>query len=119
MLVAGLYAVERATLGYGLFNHTELVTRLLLLIVNGLLFLPAAVASKMPSRSWMESAVRLFVLITAGFGCILNPYLTTLNNHTGSGLVRCSRYVQWCRSYDITQFRHCIGQIEYRADENR
>ena len=33
-IVAGLYAIERNTLGYGLFNDTALVTRLLLLIVH-------------------------------------------------------------------------------------
>lgn len=83
VLVAGLYAVERATLGYGLFNHTELVTRLLLLIVNGLPFLLALLSLRkcLLVLGW-NLPVRLFVLITAGFGCILNPYLTTLNNHT-------------------------------------
>jgi hypothetical protein len=33
-MVAGLYAIERAILGYGLVHHTAFVTRLLLLVVN-------------------------------------------------------------------------------------
>ena len=82
-IVAGLYAIERNTLGYGLFNDTALVTRLLLLIVNVLPFyltLRSLRCCLLLIGSSME--VRMFVLAVAGFGSILNPYLTTLNNHT-------------------------------------
>lgn len=83
VIVAGFYAVERWTLGYGLFNHTTFVTRLLLLIVNGL---PFWLALRSLSRCLMmlhaALPVRLFILAAAGFGSMLNPYLTTLNNHT-------------------------------------
>lgn len=82
-LVAGLYAIERATLGYGLVHHTAFVTRLLLLIVNVIPFYLALRSL----RSCLQllgsgSYARMFVLAVAGFGSILNPYLTTLNNHT-------------------------------------
>lgn len=83
VMVAGLYAIERSTLGYGLFNDTALVTRLLLLIVNVLPFY-FALRSLSKTLQMMEAAIeiRAFILAVAGFGSILNPYLTTLNNHT-------------------------------------
>lgn len=83
VIVAGLYSVERWTLGYGLFNHTAFVTRLLLLIVNGLPFW-LALRSLCRCLIMLNAAlpVRFFVLAAAGFGSMLNPYLTTLNNHT-------------------------------------
>ncbi len=83
VIVAGLYSVERWTLGYGLFNHTALVTRLLLLIVNALPFW-IALRSLCRCLILLNAAlpVRLFILAAAGFGSMLNPYLTTLNNHT-------------------------------------
>jgi hypothetical protein len=82
-MVAGLYAIERATLGYGLVHHTALVTRLLLLIVNVIPFY----LSLRSLRSCLQVVgsgpyARMFVIAVAGFGSILNPYLTTLNNHT-------------------------------------
>lgn len=82
-MVAGLYAIERATLGYGLVHHTALVTRLLLLFVNVIPFY----LSLRSLRSCLQilgssSYARMFVIAVAGFGSILNPYLTTLNNHT-------------------------------------
>ena len=82
-MVAGLYAIERATLGYGLVHHTALVTRLLLLVVNVIPFY----LSLRSLRSCLQVLgsgpyARMFVIAVAGFGSILNPYLTTLNNHT-------------------------------------
>lgn len=83
VIVAGLYSVERWTLGLGLFNHTAFVTRLLLLIVNGLPFW-FALRSLCRCLKILDTApsVRMFVVAVAGFGSMLNPYLTTLNNHT-------------------------------------
>ena len=82
-MVAGLYAIERAILGYGLVHNTALVTRLLLLVVNVIPFY----LSLRSLRSCLQLLgsgpyARMFVLAVAGFGSILNPYLTTLNNHT-------------------------------------
>ncbi|MFM7056077.1 MAG: hypothetical protein ACKO2P_04050 [Planctomycetota bacterium] len=83
VLTAGLYAVERATLGWGLLAHTAAVTRLLLLIINVLPFALALVALSGTLRMLQVSlAVRCFILAVAGFGSMLNPYLVTLNNHT-------------------------------------
>jgi hypothetical protein len=82
-MVAGLYAIERATLGYGLVHHTAPVTRLLLLFVNVIPFY-LSLRSLRSCLQLLGSGLyaRLFVLAVAGFGSILNPYLTTLNNHT-------------------------------------
>ncbi len=82
-MVAGLYAIERATLGYGLVHHTALVTRLLLLIVNVIPFYLSLRSLRSCLQVLGSSAyARMFVIAVAGFGSILNPYLTTLNNHT-------------------------------------
>ncbi|MEJ7595184.1 MAG: hypothetical protein WKF77_26975 [Planctomycetaceae bacterium] len=83
VIVAGFYAVERWTMGFGLFNQTALVTRGLLLIVNGLPFW-FALRSLCRGLIVLDASfpVRMFVLAVAGFGSMLNPYLTTLNNHT-------------------------------------
>ena len=82
-IIAALYAVERAVLGYGLVHHTALVTRLLLLIVNVIPFY-LSLRSLRTCLQLLGSGLyaRMFVLAVAGFGSILNPYLTTLNNHT-------------------------------------
>jgi hypothetical protein len=83
VIMAGVYAVERWTLGYGLFNDTAFVTRLLLLIVNGV---PFWFVLRSLCRCLIllgtSLPVRMFVAAAAGFGSMLNPYLTTLNNHT-------------------------------------
>lgn len=82
-LVAGLYAIERNTLGFGLFSETAIVSRILLLIVN---VVPFAFALRSLGRTLLllnvPAPVRCFIIAVAGFGSILNPYLTTLNNHT-------------------------------------
>ncbi len=82
-IVAGLYAVERATLGRGLFNDTAFVTRLLLMFVNVVPFyFTLRSLSHCLQILGSSLTVRIFILAVAGFGSILNPYLTTLNNHT-------------------------------------
>ena len=83
VIVAGFYAAERWTLGYGLFNDTALVTRLLLLIVNGVPFW-FLLRSLCRCLMLLDASlpVRMFVVAVAGFGSMLNPYLSTLNNHT-------------------------------------
>ncbi|MCA9038420.1 MAG: hypothetical protein KDA91_25015 [Planctomycetaceae bacterium] len=83
VIVAGLYAIERWTLGHGLFHETQFVTRLLLLIVNGLPFWLGLLAlCRCLILLGSSLPVRLFVVAAAGFASMLNPYLTTLNNHT-------------------------------------
>ncbi|MCA9065177.1 MAG: hypothetical protein KDA96_19040 [Planctomycetaceae bacterium] len=82
-LVAGLYFIERQTLGHGLRTATPFVTRLLLLLIN---VVPMALALISLSRSMrllrLSSWTRCFVLASAGLGTMVNPFLTTLNNHT-------------------------------------
>ncbi len=82
-MVAGLYWVQRQTIGLGLFAHTAVVTRLLLLPIN---LLPMGLALLSLRRTLVllraSPTSRLFVLATAGFGSMANPWLTTLNNHT-------------------------------------
>ena len=87
-LVAGLYAVERHTLGFALFNDTVIVSRLLLLIVNVIPFW-LSLCSLRRCLHLLDASSRasLFVLAVAGFGSLLNPYLTTLNNHTSAAAV--------------------------------
>ena len=82
-MVAGLYAVERSTIGLGMFAHTHFVVRLLLLFVNLLPFM-LAVSSLMSSLRLLRVSepTILMMLAVAGFGSMLNPYMTTLNNHT-------------------------------------
>jgi hypothetical protein len=83
LLAAGLYAAERATLGWGLLAHTATVTRLLLLLINVLPFAAALLSLAATLRNLQVSpAVRGLILTAAGFGSMLNPYLVTLNNHT-------------------------------------
>jgi hypothetical protein len=82
-VVAGLYWLERHTLGYGLQEHTAFVTRLLLVLVNGLPFLAALLSLRRSLRhSPITDRTRWFILVAAAFGSMLNPFLTTLNNHT-------------------------------------
>lgn len=86
-LVAGLYWVERHTIGLGLFGHTHFVTRLLLVFVN---LLPMAAALVSLQRCLLlvraDQVTRMFILATAGFGSMLNPYICTLNNHTPAAI---------------------------------
>lgn len=83
LLAAGLYAAERATLGWGLLAHTAAVTRLLLLLINVLPFAAALLSLAATLRNLQVSpAGRGLILTAAGFGSMLNPYLVTLNNHT-------------------------------------
>lgn len=86
-MVAGLYWIERHTLGMDLFAQTQQVTRLLLLIVN-LLPMALALVSLRSTLRFLGIAepVRIFVLAAAGFGSMLNPYLVTLNNHTPAAI---------------------------------
>ncbi|MDG1894997.1 MAG: hypothetical protein P8J37_08815 [Fuerstiella sp.] len=82
-VVAGLYWIERQTLGYDLREHTTFVTRLLLILVNVLPFLAALLSLRQSLRhTGIADCARWFILIAAGFGSMLNPFLTTLNNHT-------------------------------------
>ena len=86
-VVAGLYWLERHTLGYGLQQHTAFVTRLLLVVVNALPFLAALLSLRRSLRhARITDRTRWFILVAAGFGSMLTPFLTTLNNHTPAAI---------------------------------
>lgn len=83
LLAAAVYAVVKSLFGYGLFSHTALVSRLILLPLNILPFALMLVSlCRTLHRLNLHSTARCLILLTAGFASLLNPYLTTLNNHT-------------------------------------
>lgn len=82
-LVAGLYVLERKTLGYGLYSDPVIVSRILLVFVNVLPMVLALFAFRRSLRSLELSAFKInFMLLVLGFASMLNPFMTTLNNHT-------------------------------------
>lgn len=82
-MVAGLYWVQKHVLGYDLRQDTTAVTRITLVIVNALPMILALFAlRRCLLRLRVSRATLLIVLVAAGFGSMLNPFLTTLNNHT-------------------------------------
>lgn len=82
-MVAGLYWLEKHTLGYDLREDTTLVTRILLLLVNAVpMFLALLALRKSLLSLEISAAARNLTLLAAGFASMLNPFLTTLNNHT-------------------------------------
>ena len=86
-VVAGLYWVERQILGYDLREHTAFVSRLLLVFVNAFPFLAALLCLRRSLRHVrISDHARWFVLAAAGFGSMLNPFVTTLNNHTPAAI---------------------------------
>ncbi len=91
-VVAGVYWIEKHTLGYSLLQHTAFVSRLILLLVN---VLPMCLALLSFRKSLavlqVSMATTTVLLLTAGFASMLNPFLTTLNNHTPAavGLLFC------------------------------
>ncbi|HIE97954.1 MAG TPA: hypothetical protein EYG03_12520 [Planctomycetes bacterium] len=86
-VVAGLYWIERHTLGYDLCEHTTYVSRLLLVFVNAIPFLLALLCLRRSLRqARVSDSARWIVLAAAGFGSMLIPFLTTLNNHTPAAI---------------------------------
>ena len=82
-LVAGVYWFVKHSSGWNLTDHTAPAARLVLLIVNILPMIVAlVVVAKIVERYSKTDAARYFVLIVAGFGTLLTPFLVTLNNHT-------------------------------------
>ena len=82
-LVAGLYAVTKAVTGWTLLDDTAAVTHLVLLAINWLPWTVALVVlARMLDRYARRRRTRVFLLLTAGAGTLLLPFLVTLNNHT-------------------------------------
>lgn len=82
-LVAGVtWCVQRVT-GWSLYEQTQSVTFVVLLLTNLLPFVVSlavwiAILDQLSLRPW----TRLFSLIIAAFGTLVTPFLMTLNNHT-------------------------------------
>ena len=92
-LMAGLYWLEKQSLGYELrLDHEDrdvqrahllATTRMLLLLVNVLPLFLAMLSLRRSLMMLVNRRLTLWVmLVVAGFTSMLMPYLTTLNNHT-------------------------------------
>ncbi len=82
-LIAGLYWLVKQTTGLTLLKNTAAVTRIILVLVNGLpmlvaLLLLVRLAERYVTNDWG----RLYFVTAASFGTMLTPFLVTLNNHT-------------------------------------
>ena len=82
-VAAGLYWIERRALDADLRRDTLSVTRSVLIVLN---VLPMALALWLFANTLRQLNVSVhaqcYVLLLAGVGSMLNPYLATLNNHT-------------------------------------
>lgn len=82
-LVAGVAAVVERVTGADLLSNPLLVTRLTLLIVNGVpqllaWWLMALMIDRLAQSDW----TRLVLVLTTCVGTLLSPFVSTLNNHT-------------------------------------
>ena len=82
-IVAGLYWVIRNTIGWTLGNNLEATTRLILCLIN---VFPMTVALTLLLRMVRNLSTNplavVIAALTAGFGTLLLPFVTTFNNHT-------------------------------------
>ena len=82
-IAAGIYGVQRRILGVDIKRNTLGVTRFTLLLLNGLpMVLALWMFQRLLIRLNLSVSAQCFVLLLAGFGSMINPYLSTLNNHT-------------------------------------
>ena len=82
-LVAWVYAGLRRATGWNILNRPKEVTQSILVLINLLPWLFAVqLLGRMLERHTSNVGARIFVLITACFGTLLTPFLTTFNNHT-------------------------------------
>lgn len=86
-LVAGLYWLEKQMLGWTLDDNLAATVRLLLVFVN---LIPWGIAlwwlSRMIRRYASSPVTVVLVTVTAAFGTLLTPFLTTLNNHVPAAI---------------------------------
>lgn len=86
-MVAGLYWLEKHTIGFDLLKNTATVTRFILFIVNVVPMVLALLALRAASRQLHISPVAVNLLLAAAaFASMLNPFMTTLNNHTPAAI---------------------------------
>ena len=82
-VVAGLYWLEKQTIGWTLKDNVEETARVILLFVNVLpMLLALACLARMLRRRTTSIFTYTFVMATACFGTLLCPFQTVLNNHT-------------------------------------
>ncbi|MEP3481827.1 MAG: hypothetical protein ABJZ55_21470 [Fuerstiella sp.] len=82
-MVAGLYWVQKTVWGYDLRQQTQTTAQSLLLIINLLPFCFALLAFEKSLRVLQLGSIAAAVVFgIAAFTSMLNPFLTTLNNHT-------------------------------------
>lgn len=107
-IAAGVYGAQRRMLGVDIRRDPLPVTRVTLLLINGL---PVILALWLFHRLLLQLDLslesRCFMLLLAGFGSMLNPYLTTLNNHTPAAVCLLICLVTIVRmQLDPDQLRH-------------
>lgn len=82
-MVAGIYWLQKHVLGMDLRQETQATAQSLLLLINVLPFCLALLSFEKSLRVLRVSAFTAAVMFTlAAFTSMLNPFLTTLNNHT-------------------------------------
>lgn len=81
-LVAVLYAILKSITGWGIQQHTFLVARTLLVLVNlPLLALMQWAVMDVVLRHATKRATGIFMAVAVGFGTLLTPFAISLNNH--------------------------------------
>lgn len=82
-IAAAVYGVEHRLTGVDIRRDPVAVTRYTLLVINGLpMVLALFLFQRLLQSLELSLATQCFVLVLAGFGSMMNPYLSTLNNHT-------------------------------------
>ena len=83
VLVAGLYWTGKQTMGWDLLARPQHPVRNLLLLINWLPWLTAlGLLGSLAMRYARTDAARITVILTAGLGTLLTPFLVTFNNHS-------------------------------------
>ena len=86
-IVAGLYWLERNTIGYDLRDDGPMASRILLLVVNVIPWCLALFSFRGSLQIiGVTGVAQWFMLLAAGCGSMLTPFLTTLNNHTPAAI---------------------------------
>lgn len=82
-MVAGIYWLQKHVLGMDLRQQTQPTAQGLLLLINVLPFCLALLAFEASVRRLkMPASIAAAMFAIAAFTSMLNPFLTTLNNHT-------------------------------------
>jgi hypothetical protein len=103
-LVAGLYWIERQTIGWNLHERPQEVTRLLLLVVNFVpFFISLLLMIQVVERHAQSVPARVMTVTITAFATMLTSFQTTLNNH--SVAASCLFFCLYCASRVL-----CDGQ---------